>query len=245
MRTLARLVVLVACAGAARADSPRLAVVALDAPPELTFTGKNVAQAVAAEARRSGAFEVVGPDAVEQRLGRTATAAFVSCGGDAPCLARAGARLGVDRVVAGWLRKAGDRYEVHLVLVDVATGERLGVLAREVPVASRTLRQVVLAAAPALLAGRADARGVLKVLSEVAEARVAIDDEPAGTTPLTRSVLPGRHKVQVTKDGFALGDPVWIDVPAGHTVEHRPRLFELPARERGAGASPTAVEIVR
>lgn len=245
MRTLALLAALLACAGAARADSPRLAVVSLEAPPELTFTGKSVAQAVAAEARRSGAFDVLGPDALEQRLGRAGTAALVSCGADAPCLARAGARLGVDRVVGGRLAKSGDRYEVQLVHVDVATGERLGVLAREVPVASRTLRQVVLAAAPALLAGRADAPGVLRVLSEVAEARVAIDDEPAGTTPLTRSVRPGRHKVQVTKDGYALGDPVWIDVPAGRTVVHAPRLFELPARDRGAGPGATHVEILR
>ncbi len=245
MRTLVRLVALLVCAGVARADVPRLAVVSLDAPPELTFTGKSVAQAVAAEARRSGAFDVLGPDALEQQLGRAATAELVSCRADAPCLARAGARLGVERVVAGWLAKAGDFYEVQLVHVDVATGDRLGVLSREVPVASRTLRQVVLAAAPALLAGRADAPAVLKVLSDVAEARVKIDDAPAGTTPLTRSVLPGRHKVVVTKDGYALGDPVWIEVPAGQTVEHRPRLFLIPARERGTGASPTEVEIVR
>ncbi len=225
-------------AGPAHAGAPRLAVVTLDAPPELQFTGKSAAEAFAREAVAAG-FEVVGPDAVQQQLGRAGHAALVACADDAKCLAQRGAKLDVERIVGGSLRKRGTSYRVALVHADAKTGARLGGLEREIPIATRRLQKDVASAAPVLLAGPQDATGVLKVSTDVPGADVAVDDVPAGKTPLARAVKPGKHKVKVSRDGWADAEPSWVDVPANEIVEHRPRLYPIPARER-PNPSPTA-----
>jgi hypothetical protein len=243
------LAVLLALAAApARAGASRLAVVTLDAPHELQFTGKSVAEAFAKEAAKAG-FEVLGPGALEAKLGRDAHGELVRCADDARCLADRGAKLGVDRIVAGWLRKRGTSYRVALVHADARTGERLGGLEREIPIASRRLQKDVVAAAPGLLAGAADSTGVLRVITDVPGAEVAVDDVVVGRTPIARAVKPGKHKVKVSLDGFADAEPSWVDVPASAFVEHRPRIYRIPARER-PNASPTeghgtAVHIVK
>jgi hypothetical protein len=245
---LAPLAVVVALAAGPAHAGPRLAVVTLDAPPELQFTAKSVADALAKEAAKGG-FEVVGPAAAEAKLGGAAHRELVRCGDDARCLADRGAKLGVDRVVAGWLRKRGAVYRVALVHADARTGERLGGLEREIPVASRRLQKDVAAAAPGLLAGAEDATGVLRVTTDVPGAQVAIDGVVVGRTPVAHAVKPGKHAVKVALDGFADAEPSWVDVPASAVVEHRPRLYRIPARER-PNASPTeghgtAVQLVR
>lgn len=249
MRMLLALTAALAAAGTVRAADLRLAVVALEAPPELTFMGKSAADAFAREAARSGGYEVLAPANVEEKLGRGATAELVGCADDSKCLATRAAKLGVDRVVGGYLRKKGEAYRVSLVHADAKTGERLGGVEREIPVASRRLQKDVAAAAPALLAGEKDATGILKVVTVVPGATVTIDDVDAGTTPLSRTVRPGKHKVLVVGEGFQDAAPIWVDVPANGLVEHRPRLYHVPARDRPnkspTEGSGTNVEIVR
>jgi hypothetical protein len=246
MRRLLVLAAALAAAGPARAAGVRLAVAALDAPPELTFMGKSAADAFAKEAERAGGYEVLAPAKVEEQLGRAATAELVRCGDDARCLAARAQKLGVDRVVGGFLRKRGETYRVGLVQADARTGERLGGLEREIPVASRRLQRDVAAAAPTLLAGGEDATGVLRVVTDAPGASVSIDDVEAGTTPLSRPVTPGQHKVRVAGQGFQDATPVWVDVPANGVVEHRPRLYQVPPRDRPAAEQAgTNVEVVR
>lgn len=232
-----------ALAAASAAPAPRLAVLPLEAPPELMFTGRSAADAFAAEAARRG-FDVVTPAQVEAKLGPAATRELVRCADDASCLTARAAALGVDRVVSGWVRQRGDAYRVALVHVDARTGARLGGIEREVPVASRRLAKEVALAAPLLLGGPADAKGVLHVVTTPAGALVTVDDVPVGTTPLEREVRPGRHKVEVAATGWFEAAPAWVDVPANARVEHRPRLFEIPARGKpnlspGEGAGTT------
>lgn len=248
MRALLCLLAAAAAAGPAHGAEGRLAVVALEAPPDLTFMGKSVAEAFAAAAAKAGG-EVLAPSAVEAKLGRAATRELVRCADDARCLATKGAALGVDRVVGGWLRKHGEAYRVALVHADARRGERLGGIEREIPIASRRLQKDVAAAAPALLAGDADASGILRVVTEVPGAKVTIDDADAGATPLARTVKPGRHKVHVSGEGYQDATPIWVEVPANAIVEHRPRLYHVPARDRpnrsGREGGGTNVEIVR
>lgn len=234
MRTLPTLLAAAAAAlaaGPSRAAEGRLAVVSLDAPPELTFMGKSAAEAFAKEAAKGGA-EVLPPSKVEERLGRAATLEIVRCGDDARCLAARAAPLGVDRLVGGFVRKHGETYRVSLVHADAKTGARLGGVEREIPVASRRLQRDVAAAAPALLGGERDAHGVIEVVTLPPGALVTIDDVPVGTTPLSRTVKPGKHKVQVAQTGYADGAPTWVEVAAEEVVQHRPRLYEIPARDR-------------
>lgn len=238
MRALLALTAALAVAPARGADV-RLAVVALDAPPELTHLGKSAAEAFAKAARGAGGYEVMEPSQVESALGRDATAALVRCGDDAACLAKKGKKLGADRVVGGWLRRKGEAYRVALVQADAASGERLGGIEREIPVASRRVQKDVAAAAPALLAGERDATGVLRVVTEVPGATVTIDDVVAGKTPVAKVVKPGRHKVTVSGSGLQEAAPVWVEVPPNAFVEHRPRVYQIPARDR---PNPSAAE---
>ena len=235
LRLLAAAVALVA--GSARAAPTRLAVVTLDAPPQLQFTGKSVAEAFAQNAAKAG-FEVVGPAAVEEKLGRAGHAELVRCGDDAKCLAEKGARLGVERIVGGWLQQRGTSYRVAIVHADAKSGERLGGLEREIPIASRRLQKDVAAAAPGLLASGHDATGVLRVATDVPGAEVLVDDVAVGRTPVAQVVSPGKHKVQVKHEGWAHQDATWVEVPANGMVEHHPRLYRIPARDR-PNASPT------
>jgi hypothetical protein len=230
-----------ALAGAA----PRLAVVALDAPGELRFTGKKVADAVAIEAAGSGGFQVMGPEAVERRLGRDGTAALSRCAADAACLAERAAGLGVDRVVGGFLARVGDAYRVAVVHADVRTRAMVARFDRRVPVASRRLEPDVASAVPGLLRGDEDAPGRLTVVTSEPGVMVAIDGEAVGTTPVTRDVLPGSHEVRVWGDGYARADPIWVEVRAGEEVVHRPRIFDIPARDLGRKPKRTTVEVVR
>lgn len=248
MRTLPFVLAAALAGGPAGASEGRLAVVPLESPPELTFTGKSAAEAFAAEAAKTG-LDVVPPSKVEERLGRAATQALVRCADDPKCLATRSSTLGVDRLVGGWLRKRGESYRVTLVHVDAKTGKLLGSLEREIPVASRRLQKEIALGAPLLLGGEGDARGVLAIFTTPPGALVTVDDVPVGMTPLTQSVRPGRHKVQVAATGYADAAPVWLDVPANATVEHRPRLYEIPARDRPnvspSEGSGTKVRITR
>ncbi len=108
MRSLLALTAALAAAALpARAADPKVAVVALDAPPELTFMGKSTAEAFAKEARRAGGWDVMEPSKVEAALGRDGTLELVRCGDDAKCLSEKARTLGVQRVVGGWLRRKG------------------------------------------------------------------------------------------------------------------------------------------
>jgi hypothetical protein len=223
--------------GTAHAAPTRVAVVTLDSPPQLAHTGKSVAEAFAHRAAAAG-YDVLGPGAVEKKLGRGAAASLASCGDDARCLADRGARLGVERIVGGRLGQRGTSYRVAIVSADAKTGARLGGVEREIAVASRRLQRDVADAAPALLEGGQDATGILRVTTETPGAIVTVDDAVVGKTPLARAVKPGKHKVRVVLTGFADAEPVWVDVPASAIVEHRPRLYLIPARDR-PNASPS------
>lgn len=241
------LAALLAASAPARAADRWLAVVSLDAPPELTFMGKSASEAFAREAERVGV-RVLTPSAVEQRLGRSGTQDLVRCGDDPRCLAERASSLGVDRVVGGWLRRRGGAYRVALVHADARTGARLGGLEREIPVASRRLQRDVAASAASLLGGE-DATGTLRIVTDVPGAVVTIDGVGAGTTPVTRKVRPGRHEVRVSRAGHQDAAPAWVEVPADATVEHRPRLYPIPARDRSnrvpREAGETNVEVSR
>lgn len=222
MRRLVAIASLVALAGPARAgsaDVPRIFVVALKAPPELTFTGKRLGQTIAAQGAKAGSFEVLGPDAVEERVGRRAYQRLVECAGDARCLAEADVPLGADRIVGGQLVLRESAYEVRAVQVDAKTGKAVSTFARVIPVASRRLVPDVAAASEALLRGELEATGAVFVTASTPRAEVRIDGETAGFTPLTARLKPGKHKVEVEKPGFAKPEPRWVDVVEGDVAD--------------------------
>jgi hypothetical protein len=222
-------VALLAAAPAQGAAGPRVWVVSLRAPPQLTYTGKSAGEVIAREAQRLGGFQVLGPEAVEKKLGRAAYLRLVDCGDDARCLAEAARPLGAERLVGGVLRLTETAYQVSVVLADAASARAVASFAREVPIAARRLNADVAAATPALLRGEADAAGTLVVTSEVPDVEVSVDGEPAGKTPLMVKLRPGKHQVQVSRQGYMPQEPHWVDVAPGQTARDEVRLYADPS----------------
>ena len=220
---------LLLCAGpAAAAGRTRLYVVAFKAPPTLTYTGKRLAQAVAAQAVKSGAYDVLGPDAVEERLGHRAYARLVACGGEARCIADAQVTIDADRLVGGQLVQRDSAYEVRASIVDLASGSTLASFARAVPIGSSRLASEVSAASGALLKGESEGTGVLFVSASAPRAEVKIDGAVAGYTPLAARLKPGRHDVAVEKDGYAPAPAEEVEISDGSVAEVAATLTPLP-----------------
>jgi hypothetical protein len=144
-------------AASARAEGLRVAFAQLDAAPDLTFTAKAVADAMANEASQHPGVTVLGPVEIEEKLGREAARLLATCADDGRCLARRGAELGVDRVVGGWVKRLAERYRLALVVADVSTGKRLATVVRDVPLGARRLRTEATAAVAELVAAPAAA----------------------------------------------------------------------------------------
>ncbi len=197
----------------------------LKAPPQLTYTGKKVAETVAREATRIGGFDVQGPEDIEALYGRKAVLKLMECGDDARCAAEVARALGAERVVSGFLSQGEATYQVSLVLADARSGRSLATFSREIPIAARRLVSDVAAATPALLRGEAEAQGSMVITCNVPDADVFLDGESLGKTPLTHKVRPGKHQVQVSKQGYIQQEPHWVDVAPNETTRHEFRLY--------------------
>ncbi len=241
MRALAYLAAAALAAAPAPGATLRVAVVSLRAPPQLMFTGKSAAGAMAAEASRAGGYRVMGPDEVERALGRDGTRRLVACGDEARCLAERARPLGVDRVLAGVLSRGESAYRVAVVHVDVRTGAVVGALARDIPIGSRRLAADLSRATAALLRGGAEQAGTLEVVSDPPGAQVLVDGEPVGAAPVSRAVKPGKHAVEARRAGYMVQEPHWVDVAAEGVTTHRVKLYPIPVE----GAGPTRVEVSR
>ncbi len=237
MSILLSLLIAAAPAPAAPPPAPaarlRVAVISLRAPPQLTFTGKSAAQAIASEAQRTPGFEVLGPDDVEKKLGRAGMLGLVECGEAPQCLSERSKPLGVDRVVGGALSQTPESYQVLVVHVDARTARVFSSFEREVPIASRRLAAEMAGATTSLLRGESGRRGVLEVVSDPPGAEVEIDGEAAGRTPVRREMMPGKHQVRVTRSGYQVQEPTWVEVAPGRVTQHQARLFPVPGSSRG------------
>jgi hypothetical protein len=226
------------------AGPPRLAVVPLDAATDLALLGRSLADAVAQEAAKSGWLQVVGPSEVLAKLGPDATAQVAHCRDSVACYVGPGLRLGADRIVGGWIERAGNSYRFGLVNVDVKSSAAVARAAREVPIASRRIRADVVAAAGPLLRGEAAGTGTLAIATDSPGAEVRIDDQVAGRTPLETKLSAGKHKVEVSQRGKVRVEPFWVDVPVGGRAEQRVRLYDIPVAEKKPGEVETTVEKV-
>jgi len=216
-------------AAPATAEGPRrLFVLAFKAPPELTFTGKRLAQTVASQAAKDGGFAVVGPDAVEERLGHRAYQRLVACGGEPRCIADSDVVLGADRVIGGQLLLRESAYEVQMSQVEPQGGKLLARVARVVPIGSRRLQEEVGSASLPLLRGESEGKGSLFVSTNVPRAEVRIDGALAGYTPLVARLKPGPHAVEVEKEGYAKPEARSVEVADGEVTEVGVALTPLP-----------------
>ncbi len=223
------------------AAPPGLLVVPLGAEPQLSFTARRLAEAVAREVGAERGGEVLGPEQAERRLGRDPAARLFACGANAHCLSALSAPLGVDQVLGGELAQGGRCYVVNLVLVRVKDERVLGTSSRELPIGSPRMQPALVAAARQLLRGEAEATGELLVITEEPGARVTVDGELAGRTPLALRLKAGRHELRLSQVGYVDLGPRVVEVPASGAVEQRIAL--QPIARRGEGQGVTQVEV--
>jgi len=229
--SLAALSALALAAPARASGTPRMFVLAFKAPPTLAFTGKRLAQAVATEAAKLGTFEVLGPDAVEERVGRRAYQRLVECAGEARCIADADVPLSAERVVGGRLEELESSYEVRVSQVDLGSGRALATFARVVPIGSRQLVAEVVSASGPLLRGEAEGMGELVVSASTPRAEVYVDGRSAGYTPLSMRLKPGSYQVGLEKPGYVKPAPQKVEVSDGDVATVSVALTPLPPGE--------------
>ena len=166
---------------------------------------------------------------------------LAECTGE--CEVETGKKLGADFVVSGRITRAGSRLALTMRLHATATGELLktaealgkdaDALVDGADAAVATLLVPLVgeapsappAAGPGPSASPAPAQGVLKVVSAPAGAKVSIDGDAAGSTPLSVKKDAGTYVVSIELPGYA---PVsrQVDLAAGKTAVVNEKLMQ-------------------
>lgn len=182
------------------------------------------------DAARAQGLRVVPPDDIETFLGQKNTLALKQCGPSPGCISARLADLPVNRAVVGTLARDQTHYLVHLWLISLAPPGQVAEVDRAILIASRRLQADVAAALPALLRGEQEAKGTLVLESSVPGADVTLDGGPAGQTPLTRMLKPGKHELHVSHPGFYAVERL-VTVEPGKTTHDVVRLVAVPGTE--------------
>jgi hypothetical protein len=182
------------------------------------------------DAAHAQGLKVVPPEELETFLGPKNSLALKLCGPGPACLAARLADLPVNRAIVGTLARDESHYLVHLWLIALSPPGQVAELDRAILIASRRLQPDVAAALPALLRGEQEAKGTLVLDSTVPHADVTLDGEPAGQTPVTRLLKPGKHELRVSHPGFYPVERL-VTVEPGQTARDVVRLVALPGAE--------------
>lgn len=199
--------------------APRLLVLELVDQGAGSDAVQAIGASLTAELRAHHAGEVVPVTEVRASLEAEALSALSGCGEPA-CLAAAGVPLEAALVVGGSVVSVDDDVLVTVLLVDPRTGQEVA------------RRQQRVAPLPAFLAHTGKRVGAellgaplegalvpVRVATTPAGARVSIDGEEVGASPVVVSLAPGRHTVAARQDGFepwqttleVKGDPLLVD----------------------------------
>jgi hypothetical protein len=207
-------------------------VLDLKSPPLLVNLGRTVSLVVAEQAQKMGDTAITGLD-VAEKLGAEKAQEAIDCGPDPVCLTAALKGLPVDRIIAGTFGRDETHYVIHMVHVDVKTGQVVSRLDLNVLIAARELMKDVREGAPALLQGEPEKTGTLVVTSKVPGAAVMVDGHQVGTTPkVTVQLQPGKHQVHVEKQDY-LPEDRFVEITAEQTTTFVPRLFVVPGTHPG------------
>ena len=158
---------------------------------------------LAALARRATGLSVTGPTDGRKRSGPELDAAVARCAGEPGCLASVGQRLGVRSLLVVAVSQLGDVI-VALQLVDVDARKVIGRLAESLP-SGRPLGDEELRGCLERVLPR-DAFhkwGTLSIRTDVSGARVEIDGQPQGVSPVAplRLQAPQHYRLLVSKPG--------------------------------------------
>jgi hypothetical protein len=169
-----------------------------------------------------------------REIGRILDRRLAQCSGATDCLVAIGAKLGVELIISGNVAALADSYVVNLKAIDVAAGTELRKIQSD-PLRGTPdeLIEAVRVAAYRLLAPER-LRGQVAVLTDLVGARVYLDGELVGTTPLAGPIdgaTLGAHKLRVAAPGYtAFEEPVEVRFQKTSRV-----LVRLALADPGAG----------
>ncbi len=147
-----------------------------------------------------GSFGVISPDAVAAAAPEAA-----SCQA-AGCYATIAGQAGATHLVRTTVSVQDRDYQIVVELIDGADGVVLARTDDGCEICGVADVGGLLSAAAATLRTKLDALAsgpaTLVLTSEPSDADVFIDGELAGTTPLDRPVIPGKHILRIQKDGY-------------------------------------------
>ena len=178
----------------------KTAVLPLAVEGELPDADRDALTRELVEGLRRGAFVVVDPAEV---VGSSPAAE--GCGDDT-CYRKVAKAVGASHVVRARVTVRDRDYDVAVALVDGKTGAILATSKEGCEICGIADAGNLMATAAATLRTKLDAlaRGpsTLELVSSPSDAEVRIDGEIVGTTPLERQVIPGKHVLRVTKEGY-------------------------------------------
>ena len=176
--------------------------------------------------KANAAFEVIDPQEARRRGGPKIDAEVARCLGEAGCISGIGDRLGADEVLLVGVSQLGDVI-LALQRVDCKRMETGARLAESLPPDSEPSDDEVLGWLRQLYPPEAFRRfGAIKVVTDVAGAKVELNGEPKGVTPIEEPLsvrAPATYRLRVQKGGF-VPFQARIDVLPEATVEVRATL---------------------
>lgn len=204
----------------------RLVVVELTTPPTMMGLGGQVLAELTKSAAALG-YTVIGPEDLAAQLGPGNYEALQKCNGQQACVMTRVRAVNPERVVTGSLTRTEKDYLLKLKLIDAASGQVISDVDRNILIASRRFRADVEEAVPRLLRGEREARGAVKIVSNVKNATVWVDGEVAGKAPVELQLKPGKYEVRLEKKSY-LASKRLITVEANAESEEEFRLILEP-----------------
>lgn len=205
------------------AAAPRIAIVDVDGPPMMIGLASQMTQIVVRAANEQK-LSLITPNEVRSKLDDKVFDELQKCNGRPGCVSQFLSGIGADRAVVGTISRDAESYFVRLYYIDLKALTVIADIDRSILIASRRLQHDITEAVPGLLRGEKEARGKLILSSNVANAKVTLNGEPAGTTPLTLELKPGKYKVRVEKKAY-MGVDRFISVEANQTNKEEVRLI--------------------
>jgi hypothetical protein len=220
---------LVCAAVTAHAEKKTVAVLEYRAGAKgMPGIGEKVARLLAANA----ALEVVGPTDARRKAGPRIDAEVARCGGDAMCIGALGEQLGAQEVLLIGISQLGD-VVLAMQRIDAGKGQAGARLAESLAANSEPTEEQMLGWLRQLFPPDVFKRyGAIKIVTDVDGARVELNGEQQGKTPLEAIQVraPASYKVRVTKPSF-VPFQAGIDVTPDATVEVRATLVREEAKQ--------------
>lgn len=227
-------------AGGARPNS--VAVMDTVAQGDVQAYAALATQTISSYAANNLGLEVISKDDVRNRISVEQQRQLLGCDAEA-CqqAANIGEVLNVERIITSTLGRIGERYQLSLVVMDVASSRVTGRATREVRSEDELVENVRDLVHFAVRGEVRESKGYARILVNAVGAKIVVDgQEYVSPLPTPLRLLAGPHMIYVSKEGFIPFEGA-IDVTAGQE-----RLLEVKLiakkeiRVAGAGFLPWA-----